>query len=111
MAKKIDPFDKFKAATLGRTNELIDAITPKRPEEPIPPQSLPPADKHQSIDEPPTPPMLAKVSKNADRELVSFHIAKDIKKKLGLLKYESERSFGELYSEAIEDLLKKYDKL
>ena len=122
MAKKVDQFEKFRAATLGRPSELssviqssqtdgrntevVDNVTPSdnqveaiRPEE-----SLQITNTTVEISS-------GKVSKNADRELVSFHIAKDRKKKLGLLKYQQERSFGELYSEAIDDLLKKYGVL
>lgn len=116
MAKKIDPFDKFKEATLGRSSELIDAISPKKTEDtPAPqPKETSPAPVEtryvETVVQAATQPVV-KVSKNADRELVSFHIAKDIKKKLGLLKYETDRSFGELYTEAIEDLLRKYDKI
>lgn len=113
MAKKVDPFDKFKAATLGKSNELSDAILTKRQEDTSAPLSVPES-ASESIHLSPVDTSDAnqlKPGKNANRELVSFHIPKDIKKKLGLLKYESERSFGDLYTEAIEDLLKKYGKL
>lgn len=121
MAKKVDQFEKFRAATLGRPSELssviqssqtdgrnteVDNVTPSDNQvEAIRPQeSLQITNTTVEISS-------GKVSKNADRELVSFHIAKDRKKKLGLLKYQQERSFGELYSEAIDDLLKKYGVL
>ena len=121
MAKKVDQFEKFRAATLGRPSELssviqssqtdgrnteVENVTPSDNQvEAIGPQeSLQITNTTVEISS-------GKVSKNADRELVSFHIAKDRKKKLGLLKYQQERSFGELYSEAIDDLLKKYGVL
>lgn len=121
MAKKVDQFEKFRVATLGRPSELssviqssqtdgrnteVDNVTPSDNQvEAIRPQeSLQITNTTVEISS-------GKVSKNADRELVSFHIAKDRKKKLGLLKYQQERSFGELYSEAIDDLLKKYGVL
>lgn len=118
MAKKVDPFDKFRAATLGKSGELIDAISTKRSDESIPTPVPSPADQQPFVYDPvnyvnpqPVEQPVQKVSKNAGRELVSFHIAKDLKKKLGLLKYETDRSYGDLYIEAIEDLLKKYGKL
>lgn len=121
MAKKVDQFEKFRAATLGRPSELssviqssqtdgrnteVDNVTPSdnQVEAILPQESLQITNTTVEISS-------GKVSKNADRELVSFHIAKDRKKKLGLLKYQQERSFGELYSEAIDDLLKKYGVL
>lgn len=112
MAKKIDQFDKFREATLGRSSELSNAIYSRVQTEeekspsPADSYSPTPASASNSVQVP-----VAKVSKNATRELVSFHLDKETKKLLGLLKYESDRSFGDLYIEAIEDLLRKYGKL
>ena len=122
MAKKVDQFEKFRAATLGRPSELSSVIqssqTDGRNTEVV--DNVTPSDNQVEAIRPQESLQITnttveissgKVSKNADRELVSFHIAKDRKKKLGLLKYQQERSFGELYSEAIDDLLKKYGVL
>ena len=122
MAKKVDQFEKFRAATLGRPSELSSVIqssqTDARNTEVV--DNVTPSDNQVEAIRPQESLQITnttveissgKVSKNADRELVSFHIAKDRKKKLGLLKYQQERSFGELYSEAIDDLLKKYGVL
>ena len=121
MAKKVDQFEKFRAATLGRPSELSSVIQSSQTdarntevENVTPSDNLVEAIRPQEslqITNTTVEISNAKVSKNADRELVSFHIAKDRKKKLGLLKYQQERSFGELYSEAIDDLLKKYGVL
>ena len=109
MAKKVDPFEKFRDATLGYSNELSDAIRIKHDPEPIQEEQVivPAAPQPEYVENT----TVTKVSKNASRELVSFHIDKTTKKLLGLLKYEQERSFGDLYIEAIEDLLRKYGKL
>ena len=122
MAKKVDQFEKFRAATLGRPSELSSVIqssqTDGRNTEVV--DNVTPSDNQVEAIRPQESLQITnttveissgKVSKNADRELVSFHIAKDRKKKLGLLKYQQERSFGELYSDAIDDLLKKYGVL
>ncbi|MDD5950777.1 MAG: hypothetical protein PUC53_02735 [Bacteroidales bacterium] len=121
MAKKVDQFEKFRAATLGRPSELSSVIQSSQTdarntevENVTPSDNLVEAIRPQEslqITNTTVEISSGKVSKNADRELVSFHIAKDRKKKLGLLKYQQERSFGELYSEAIDDLLKKYGVL
>lgn len=122
MAKKIDPFDKFRAATLGQPS-IKDAMRPRQDvslESTVPAAPAEDVVKEPVINEKPSTvvsapvnvvPAVAKISKNADRELVSFHISKDTKRKLGLLKYETGRQYNELYVEAIEDLLKKYGKL
>ena len=52
-----------------------------------------------------------KVSKNNTRELVSFHIEKEMKRLLGYIKFDTGKSYGDLYCEAVEDLLRKYGKL
>lgn len=115
MAKKTkDQFDIFKEATLGTTSALSNLNPNNRRvvEVPETPLSTPtePEVKSQpaTVVEKPTA-SSEKVSKNANRELVSFHISKDVKKKLNLLKVETEKSLGDLYNEAIDDLLAKYN--
>lgn len=114
MAKKVDQFEKFRAATLGRPSELSNVIQSSTAESNTP-DNVPENPVAEVVESAPAvsiaPAPAEKVSKNADRELVSFHISKDKKKLLGLLKYEEERSFGDLYCEAIDDLLRKYGKL
>lgn len=100
---KADLFDKFKEATLGSEADSplkaalahtsakgrpVDARFPVRP-------SVKPE----------------KAGKNDSRELVSFHIDRDMKRLLGHVKFDTGRSYGELYGEAVEDLLRKYGKL
>ena len=109
MAKKVDPFEKFKAVTLGSSPQLSNAINTKS-ETPVDHESVKTEDKVIAESTKNEAAIPEKVSKNADRELVSFHLDKSLKKRLGLLKYEVERSFGDLYIEAIEDLLKKYNR-
>lgn len=122
MAKKVDQFEKFRAATLGRPSELSSVIQSSQSDnkntevEVVTPfatlvEPIQSTQESLQLQNSTVEIQNGKVSKNADRELVSFHIAKDRKKKLGLLKYQQERSFGELYSEAIDDLLKKYGVL
>ena len=100
MAKKTDPFDKFREATLGGGNPLSGALrgATGRNAEPRP-------------EETPLPSPTVKVSKNANRKLVSFHIDSDVFLKLGQLKFEMGTKYDDLYNEAIRDLLGKYGKL
>lgn len=110
MAKKIDPFEKFKEVTLGSSPSLSSAINVKKDtvvldEKPLVSEPVPA--NPSSIA---STPIVEKQGKNVTRELVSFHIPKEMKKKLGLLKYELDRPFGDLYCEAVEDLLLKYGK-
>ena len=96
MAKKTDPFDKFRQATLGGDKALSGALSGVSTRE----------EAHSSS---PLPsPAAAKVSKNANRKLVSFHIDSDTFLKLGQLKFEK---YDELYNEAVRDLLVKYGKI
>ena len=99
MAKKSDPFDKFREATLGSSAGLSGALgnASKRAAKPAPVEVPAPA--------------ASKVSKNANRKLVSFHIDNAVFLKLGQLKFETGTKYDELYNEAIVDLLKKYHKL
>lgn len=97
MAKKTDPFDKFREATLGSGKSLSGALSGAAAISATP-----------ESEASPTP---AKVSKNADRKLVSFHIDKGLFLKLGQLKFELGCKYDDLYNEAIENLLQKYGKL
>lgn len=107
MAKKTDPFDKFREATLGGGSPLSGALqggaarSDERKEEEAP---LPSPPSSPSASSP-------KKSKNADRKLVSFHIDKDVFLKLGQLKFEMGTKYDDLYNEAIRDILVKYGKL
>lgn len=99
MAKKTDPFDKFRQATLGGDKALSGALSGVSTRE----------EAHSSS---PLPsPAAAKVSKNANRKLVSFHIDSDTFLKLGQLKFEMGSKYDELYNEAVRDLLVKYGKI
>ena len=99
MAKKTDPFDKFREATLGSGNTLGAALSGSNPSPSA--QEASPAPVEQK----------PKQSKNANRTLKSFHIDNDLFRKLGQLKYEMGISYDELYNEGIKDLLVKYGKL
>lgn len=110
MAKKKDPFETFRAATLGGASPFDQALKPKNetvvdndPRKPIRPQDLPKEEQPAVVTE--------KKGKNVGRELVSFHIDKDTKRQLGFVKFDTGKSFNELYIEAVEDLLRKYGKL
>ena len=114
MAKK-DPFEKFRQATLGGVTEspLKAALTqePKAEQSvdtrvPVRPNAAPVAEPVQSPVAQPE-----KVSKNNSRELVSFHLDKELKRLLGYIKFDTGKSYGDLYCEAVEDLLRKYGKL
>ena len=111
MAKKKDPFETFRAATLGGSSPFDQALKPKAdpvvdndPRRPVRPQDSTPAVQT-------TVAATDKKGKNAGRELVSFHIDRDMKRQLGFVKFDTGKSFNELYIEAIEDLLRKYGKL
>ena len=113
MAKK-DPFEKFRQATLGgetesplkaalsqepKAAEPVDTRVPVRPASPVAAPVQAPAAQPE------------KVSKNEKRELVSFHLEKELKRLLGYIKFDTGKSYNDLYCEAVEDLLKKYGKL
>lgn len=106
MAKKTDPFEKFREATLNNGVSLGSALGSKTANEPEPATPVAPASPAVQ----PAPVPEVKTSKNADKELVSFHISKAMKKQLDLLKVESDKSLKELYTEAVEDLLAKYGR-
>lgn len=106
MAKGIDQFEKFKAATLN-TPALSDAIKPTSSSEPK-------AAEKNEVSPTPAPAELTKPVVNNSKpalEQVSFFLDKDLKKAVGLLKYELGVQLKDLYEEAIRDLLKKYKKL
>lgn len=99
MAKKTDPFDKFREATLGGGSPLSGAL-----------HGAAVRNEERKAEEAPLP-SPARRSKNEDRKLVSFHIDKDVFLKLGQLKFEMGTKYDDLYNEAIRDLLVKYGKL
>ena len=99
MAKKTDPFDKFREATLGSGNALGAALS----------GTVSGRAEQDSIPSPAV--QKPKQSKNANRTLKSFHIDNDLFRKLGQLKFEMGVSYDELYNEGIKDLLVKYGKL
>ena len=99
MAKKSDPFDKFREATLGGGSPLSGAL-----------QGASLRKEERLTEEAPLPSPVKK-SKNANRKLVSFHIDTDVFLKLGQLKFEMGTKYDELYNEAVRDLLVKYGKL
>lgn len=114
MAKK-DPFEKFRQATLGGVTESPlkaaltqepKAVQPVDTRVPVRPNAAPVAEPVQAPVAQPE-----KVSKNNSRELVSFHLDKELKRLLGYIKFDTGKSYGDLYCEAVEDLLRKYGKL
>ena len=105
MAKK-DPFDTFREATLSSSvNPLKSALTTDR--DPVVDQRVPVRPEAVQPTVADTPSIDSKISKNADRELVSFHIDKKLKYHLGFLKFKTGKSYGDLYCEAVRDLLIK----
>lgn len=109
MAKKTDPFEKFRNATLGDGNSLSGALSGGTHKEEV--DTPLPSSAHaapQVITSVATP---AKVSKNATRKMVSFHVDAEIFRRLGQLKFEMGTKYDDLYNEAIRDLLVKYGKL
>ena len=113
MAKK-DPFEKFRQATLGgetvsplkvalsqepKAAEPVDTRFPVRPATPAAAPVQTPVAKPE------------KGGKNEKRDLVSFHLENEFKRLLGYIKFDSGKSYNDLYCEAVEDLLKKYGKL
>ena len=112
MAKK-DPFEKFRQATLGgETESPLKAALTQEPKAEQPVDTRVPVRPAASAEPVQTPaPQPEKVSKNTTRELVSFHIEKEMKRLLGYIKFDTGKSYGDLYCEAVEDLLRKYGKL
>ena len=100
MAKKTDPFDKFRQATLGGDKALSGALSGA-----VAPR------EDRSANSPLPSPTATKQSKNANRKIVSFHIDSDVFLKLGQLKFEMGTKYDDLYNEAVRDLLVKYGKL
>lgn len=111
MAKK-DPFERFREATLGGQSEspLKDALAKEAKPASAPDTRVPvrPVTAEPVVAEPAP---VEKTSKNSSRELVSFHIEKEMKRLLGYIKFDTGKSYGELYCEAVEDLLRKYGKM
>ena len=100
MAKKSDPFDKFREATLSGGNSFSGALNAAA------------TSRSSKADAAPVSTVAdKKVSKNANRKLVSFHIDNAMFLKLGQLKFETGAKYDELYNEAIVDLLKKYHRI
>lgn len=97
MAKGIDPFEKFKAATLGDPS-LSDAIKPAPAQDPVP--------EPVKVIEEPAP--VKKVSKTANKEQMCFYIDKGLKKRLARLKYEEGLAYNDALEEAVNLLLQKY---
>ena len=114
MAKK-DPFEKFRQATLGgQTESPLKAALAQEPKAETPVDTRVPVRPNAApVAEPVQVPVVQpeKVSKNNSRELVSFHIEKEMKRLLGYIKFDTGKSYGDLYCEAVEDLLRKYGKL
>ena len=129
MAKGKDPFETFKQATLSGPS-LSDAIrveaAPAAQQEesthepspsPVPASTPAPAPEPTQAHAHATPAVAtAKVAddkavRRTNSEQVSFFLEKDLKKKINLLKVETEKQLQDLYSEAIVDLLKKYGML
>lgn len=100
MAKKTDPFDKFRQATLGGENALSGALS-----------GIVATREDHAAGSPLPSPAGQKQSKNANRKLVSFHIDYDVFLKLGQLKFEMGTKYDDLYNEAVRDLLVKFGKL
>lgn len=96
MAKKTDPFDKFREATLGGGKTLSGVLS---------------GTSGRDASSSPLPSPARKESKNANRRLVSFHIDEDTFRKLGQIKFENGTKYDDLYNEAVVDLLRKYGKL
>jgi hypothetical protein len=113
MAKK-DPFEKFRQATLGgETESPLQAALSQEPKAAQPIDNRVPVRPAAPVAAPVQAPTAQpeKVSKNEKRELVSFHLEKELKRLLGYIKFDTGKSYNDLYCEAVEDLLKKYGKL
>ena len=133
MAKGKDPFETFKQATLSGPS-LSDAIrveaAPAAQHEEATHEPSPVSDSAltlapASASEPAQAQAHAhavpgeatakvaddKAVRRTNSEQVSFFLEKDLKKKINLLKVETEKQLQDLYSEAIVDLLKKYGML
>lgn len=107
MAKKIDQFEKFRQATLGSGSPLSDAISSSPARQSDSPATQPEAPAPLPQAEVPA----KKVSKNANRRLISINVDKDDYRLLGLIKFETGRQYNDLFAEALRDLLVKYGKL
>jgi hypothetical protein len=112
MAKK-DPFEKFRQATLGgETDSPLKAALSQEPKVPVQVDTrvpVRPTTPAAPVDAPVV--QSEKVSKNDKRDLVSFHLEREHKRLLGYIKFDTGKSYNDLYCEAVEDLLRKYGKL
>ena len=113
MAKK-DPFEKFRQATLGGESDsplkaalsqepkAAEPVDTRFPVRPTAPAVLP---VQETVAKP------EKGGKNEKRDLVSFHLQNEFKRLLGYIKFDTGKSYNDLYCEAVEDLLRKSGKL
>lgn len=131
MAKGKDPFETFKQATLSgpslsdairveaapaaqqeeSTHEPSPSPVPASTPAPEPAQVQAQAHAHAVLAEATAKVADDKAVRRTNSEQVSFFLEKDLKKKINLLKVETEKQLQDLYSEAIVDLLKKYGML
>jgi len=118
MAKGQDPFEKFKAATLSGGPSIKEAISsdakPAKASKPaVSPETnaAPSPAPSTQIEQFASNKQEVKEKAAVKLEQVSFFLDKDLKKAVGLLKYELDVQLKDLYEEAIRDLLKKYHKL
>ena len=113
MAKK-DPFEKFRQATLGgESASPLKAALSQEPKAAEPVDTRFPVRRATPVAAPVQAPVAKpeKVGKNDKRDLVSFHLQNEFKRLLGYIKFDTGKSYGDLYCEAVEDLLRKYGKL
>lgn len=107
MPKGLDPFEKFKQATLSSPS-LSEAIKPS--EQQTAPVQAAPAAPVKTFSPAPVQ-EFSSVQEKPRVEQVSFFLDRELKRKFGMLKYELGVQYKDLYEEAIRDLLKKYDRL
>jgi len=96
MAKKVDPFEKFREATLGEDRSLSGALNAKTDAK----------DEEVKTDDKAKP-----AASRKDRKLVSFYLDGESFRKLGVLKFETGTKYEDLYNEAVRDLLVKYNRI
>lgn len=115
MAKGQDPFEKFRSATLS-SSTLGDVVkaSPSVPQSPA--QTVPSPATHAHVRSLPAKeeiltPVTQKVSKVSNKDQIGFYLDKELKRKLGMLKFELGVQYNDLYEEAVTDLLRKYNKI
>ena len=108
MAKGIDPFETFKAATLGEAS-LSDAIKLGAPSKT---ELEKKSSANQVVAQEPEAPaaVTRKISKMANKEQICLYIDKDLKKRMGRVKFEDGISYNDFIEEAIRLNLEKYGK-